>query len=144
MAVTYCTIADVRAATNNEDLADNTIVTDEQMTAKIEQAEVYIDSIAKYWDRFGGDTQVRTFPRLQDVDADGDSFIPDIVKQATIAQVEFAYENMPDRDHGVVQDDNPTSESISPRAYQLMSAGYIRRTGRVTLPSYGSVQRDIV
>lgn len=143
MAVTYCTIADVRAATNNTDLADDTIVTDVQMTAKIEQAEVYIDSIAKYWERYDA-FQVRTFPRIHDIDEDGATFIPDTVKQATIAQVEYAYENMPDRDHGVVQDDKPTAESISPRAYQLMSNGYIRRTGHITFPSQSETPRNII
>lgn len=134
MAVTYCTIADVRGVTNNADLADNSIVTDAELTAKIEQAEVYIDSIAKYWERYEP-YQVRTFPRIHDIDADGATFIPDNVKQATIAQVEFAYENFPDRDHGVMQDDTPTKESISPRAYQLMKAGYISNSGRMTLNS---------
>lgn len=143
MAVTYCTIADVRAATNNSDLADNTIVTDQQLTARIEQAEVYIDSIAKYWERYD-EYQVRTFPRIHDIDEDGATFIPDTVKQATIAQVEFAYENMPDRDHGIIGDEKPTDESISPRARQLMSNGYIRRTGRITFPSQVRVGRDIL
>lgn len=132
MSVTYCTVADVRANTNNPDLADITVVDDAAVTAKILAAEVYIDSVAGYWDRKAGITQTRVFPRIEDVDNGQD--IPDAVKYSTIAQVEFMYENMPDRDHGVVQDEKPTSVSISPRAMKLLKRGYIRKTGKITLP----------
>ncbi len=132
MAVTYCTVAEVRANTNNPDLASSSVVSDDSLTAKIIAAETYIDSIAGYWDRSAGVSQARVFPRVED-DAIGTD-IPDAVKFATIAQVEFMYENMPDRDHGIVQDDKPTRESISPRAMKLMSGGFIRKTGNITIP----------
>lgn len=147
MAVTYVTVEELRAATTEPaftevDEADEYVITDEQMTAKIETAEIYIDSIAKYWDKYDL-YQTRTFPRSHDIDEDGATFIPATVKEATIAQVEFAFINMPDRDHGVMPDEKPTMESISPRAMQLMSNGYIKRTGRITLPSQLDYRKGI-
>lgn len=132
MAATYCTAAEVKAHTNDSALAaelDATIV------SMIEQAEVLIDSRAGYWTRYDESTpQARLFPRIQDVDSDGETFIPDAIKHATIAQVEFSYVNAPDRDHGIDEEDKPTKDVISPRAKQFMR-GYVKRVGRVTLPA---------
>ncbi len=129
---TYVTADDLRLFTNNDDLADDDIVTDEQLEAKIVAAEVYIDAIAGYWERAGGITQARVFPRTQDTQNGQD--IPDSVMHATIAQVEFMHVNMPDIEHGIENDASPTANSISPRAKKLMSKGYICRTGQVTIP----------
>ncbi len=128
----YVTADDLRTFTNNADLADDDIVSDDQLEAKIVAAEIYIDAIAGYWDRAGGITQARVFPRVQDAAIGTD--VPETVMHATIAQVEHMYINQPDVDHGVQIDANPTANSISPRAKKLMSKGYICRTGSVTLP----------
>ena len=128
---TYCTADDVREFTNNADLADDSIVTDEQLEAKIVAAEQYIDAWAGYWERSGGITQARKFPRT--VDAEMGVDVPEAIKHATIAQVEFMYVNMPDVDHGIEPDASPTAASISPRAKALMAKGYRKTTGRVTL-----------
>lgn len=127
MSVTYVTAAILKANTNNTALA---ALSDGAVETKIEAAEIYIDSYAGYWQKYV-ETQTRLFPRLHDVNTAGDTFIPEAIKFATIAQVEFMYENMPDRDHGIMQDEKPTEESISPRARQLMK-GYTKRTGRIT------------
>lgn len=129
MAATYVTETILKANTNNAALA---ALSDDAVVTKIEAAEIYIDSYAGYWAKYDED-QTRTFPRKHDVDGDGDTFIPEAIKFATIAQVEFMYENMPDRDHGILQDEKPTEESLSPRARQLMK-GYTKRTGRITFP----------
>jgi hypothetical protein len=129
MAVTYVTATELKANTNNAALA---ALSDAAVGAKIEAAEIYVDSYAGYWQKYDED-QTRLFPRKHDVDSAGDTFIPEAVKFATIAQVEFMYENMPDRDHGIMQDEKPTVESLSPRLRQLMK-GYTKRTGRITFP----------
>ncbi len=129
MATTYVTATVLKANTNNATLS---ALSDNAVNAKIELAEIYVDSHAGYWDKYD-ETQTRRFPRKHDVDSDGATFIPEAVKFATIAQVEFMFENMPDRDHGITQDENPTSESLSPRLRQLMK-GYTKKTGRITFP----------
>lgn len=130
---TYCTAADVRLYTNNADLADDDIVTDDQLEAKILAAEIYIDSYAGYWERSAGVTQARVFPRLIDTQ-NGISGVPEAIMHATIAQVEFMHVNMPDTDHGIEPDANPTDVSLSPRAKRLMKSGFRRITGKITLP----------
>lgn len=129
MAVTYVTATILKANTNNTALA---ALSDGAVETKIEAAEIYIDSYAGYWQKYA-ETQTRLFPRLHDVNTAGATFIPEAIKFATIAQVEFMYENMPDRDHGIMQDEKPTEESLSPRVRQLMK-GYTRRTGRIIFP----------
>ncbi len=118
------------------------------LNALITAAEIYIDSYAGYWDRLAGPTQARVFPRVEDA-AYNAGGIPDAIKHATIAQVEFMYVNMPDVDHGIEPQASPTDASISPRAKKLMRAGYRRATGNVTLPypvsrslvnSYGNLE----
>ncbi len=131
VTLTYCSVADVRAYTNNPDLADDDIVSDAVMENKIVAAEVYIDAYAGYWDRAGGVTQARKFPRVEDNAIEGD--VPQAILLATVAQVEFMHVNMPDLDHGIEQDASPTAASISPRAKNLMK-GYRRTTGRIVLP----------
>lgn len=110
-----------------DETTDNT-----HLEALIAAAEIYIDAAAGYWERYD-DEQDRVFPRLHDVTVDGVTLIPEAIKFATIAQVEFMYENQPDIEHGIMADVKPTSVSLSPRAENLMH-GYIRRTGRITLP----------
>lgn len=129
---TYVSADDLRTYTNNADLADDQIVDDTALEAKIIAAEVYIDAYAGYWERSAGVTQTRVFPRMKDTQ--NGITIPDAIMHATIAQVEFMYINMPDVDHGIEPDANPTSVSISPRAKQLMKGGYRRKTGKITLP----------
>lgn len=128
---TYVTADQVRLYTNNADLADDEVIDDDALDAKIIAAEIYIDSYAGYWDRTGGVTQTRKFPRVEDGQIGVD--IPEAIMHATIAQVEFMHVNMPDVDHGIEPDTSPTSASISPRAKELMK-GYRRTTGRITLP----------
>ena len=129
---TYCTADDVREFTSNADLADEEVVDDTALEAKIVAAEMYIDAYAGYWDRAAGVTQARVFPRAQDA-ANGVT-VPEAIKHATIAQVEFMYVNMPDIDHGIEPDASPTDASISPRAKKLMKAGFRKTTGSVLLP----------
>ena len=129
---TYCTADDVRLYTNNADLADDDIIDDTALEAKIVAAEVYIDRRAGYWARAGGITQERVFPRVQDAQIGTD--IPQAIMMATIAQVEFMYVNMPDVDHGIEPDASPTSASISPRAKELIDGGYRCITGSVEIP----------
>lgn len=123
---TYCTIAEVKANTQDSNLAS---LTDEQITALIEQAEIYIDAYAGYWEKYDIDQSLK-FPRSIDVDKNGATFIPSAIKHATIAQIEFIYQKTPDIEHGIEEDDKPTKVSISPRAKELMR-GYMRRAGRI-------------
>lgn len=128
---TYCTPEDVRTYTNNAELADDDNFTDDELAAKIVAAEMYIDSEAGYWDRAGGITQARVFPRVEDAQIGVD--IPEAIMHATIAQVEFMHVNMPDVDHGIEPDASPTRASLSPRAKRLMR-GFSKKTGNITLP----------
>ncbi len=112
---------------------------DTEMNARIVVAERYIDAYAGYWQRFDL-TQDNVFPRDIDLDTSGDTLIPQQVRLAVIAQVEFMFVNMPDTDHGVTEDDLPTMESISPRVKMLMK-GYICRTGSIALPWITNVMR---
>jgi len=130
LTTTYCTAADVRAYSQNTDIIE---LGDYELSLRIVQAEVYIDSYAGYWQRGDGITQVRLFPRIEDVQSFGDGHIPDAVMLATIAQVEFMHLNMPDIDHGIESDAKPTEQSLSPRAKHLLK-GYRRITGSITLP----------
>lgn len=132
---TYATAANVRTYTNDTDLADSGQFNDAALNAKIIAAEEYIDSHAGYWDRYD-QYQARVFPRSHDIAENGTTFIPNAIMLATIAQVEFMFQNMPDMDHGVEIDVKPTAVSLSPRAKQLMK-GYSRKTGRVTFPQDG-------
>lgn len=130
---TYCTADDVRtysghpAFTAQED--DEYVITDEQLEARIIAAEIVIDAEAKYVQKLDP-AQTRKFPRVEDTSGD----IPEAIKMATIYQVEFMYVNAPDVDHGVEPDVSPTAVTLSPRSRKLMSAGYIKSTGTVTLP----------
>src|ERR1043166_5162444 len=133
---TYCTADDVRTYTSLPEFTEDDgeespeyIISDEQLDAKIVVAERYIDSIAGYWQRAGGVTQARVFPRIEDSAYNAGS-IPEAVKFATIEQVELMQVNMADVDHGIEPDASPTTESISPRARELMR-GYCRKTGSI-------------
>lgn len=136
MAVTYVTADEVQAATRNTALAAES---DSAVDALIEEAEIYIDAAAKYWTKYS-DSQSRTFPRVQDVNDDGTTFIPETIKQATIAQVEFLYNQTPDVEHGIKEDEAPKPETLSPRARMLMSRGYIKRTGSIVWGDDGGDQ----
>jgi hypothetical protein len=129
MAVTYVTADFIQANTNNAALA---ALTDDALNVKIELAEAYIDSHARFVRKYA-ETQTRKFPRQEDVNTAGATFIPEAVKLATMAQVEFMYENMPDRDHGIMGDEKPTVETMSPRAIMLMR-GYRKTTGNIIFP----------
>lgn len=137
MAATYCTAAQFKAASNNAALV---ALENAALEAKIEAAEPYIDAEAGTWEKYDI-TQTRRFPRAgYDVNSAGTTYIPELIRAATIAQVEFMHENQPDVEHGVEQDDEPTKLSLSPRARYLMRKGnLICRVGRIQFPpqTYG-------
>lgn len=130
---TYVTAANCKAFTSDADLAaeDDALFTAE--FGFIHKAEVQIDRFCGYWDRYAGKTQTRVFPRTTDVDSAGDTFIPEPIKMATMAQVEYNYLNKPDMDHGIEEDEKPKrKEIISPRAMQYLK-GYVMKGGRITM-----------
>jgi len=131
MAVTYITVAELRNATTNDALIGEA---DERLTSLIERAERYIDALAGYWQRYEED-QTRLFPRADDVNTAGATYIPEIVKEATIAQVEFLYLQTPDAEHGVKPDDAKKPFVVySPRSRAILrSGGLTRRTGLAKL-----------
>lgn len=135
MAVTYVTVAELKADTQNDALSNSGTT---EITALIELAEVYIDSFAGYWTKYDS-SQTRLFPRDKDIDENGATFIPTPVKKATIAQVEFLFLKSPDAEHGIMEDEEPTKEVISPRAKQLMR-GYRMRSGRIVYPENQNIE----
>jgi len=139
MAISYITILELRNATTNDALIDEA---DERLESLIERAERYIDAIAGYWQKYEED-QARIFPRVEDVNTSGATFIPEIVKEATIAQTEFLYLQTPDAEHGVKPDDAKKPFVVySPRAKAILrSGGLTRRTGLAKL-SDGSGRYD--
>lgn len=114
---------------------DEDVTTDDShLNALIELAEVYIDAYAGYWTKYVNDgSQARKFPRVGDIDSSGATIIPEAVKFATIAQVEFMYVNMPDSEHGIQPDESPTKATIGSRVKELMR-GYVCLTGSMLLP----------
>lgn len=125
---------DISGATLTGGVDADSTTSDTHLNSLILAAEIYIDAYAGYWQKYD-ETQDRTFPRQGDYDSTtGETEIPEAVKFATIAQLEFMFENMPDRDHGVEQDEKPTKETISPRVKILMK-GYVNRTGVIELPN---------
>lgn len=129
MAPLYATSAQAKAISNDPEIQN---MEDKKLDAKLEAAEVYIDSACGFWPKYD-EEQTRTFPREGDYNDDG-TFIVDTVKYATIAQLEFMVKNMPDNEHGIQNDDEPTKVTISPRAYNLLlNAGLVRRIGQIEL-----------
>jgi len=140
MALTYVTVAELRNATNNDALFNEA---DEKLESLLERAEKYIDSIAGYWERHTA-TQTRLFPRVEDVNTAGATFIHELVKEATIAQAEFVYLQTPDAEHGVKADD-PKKQFViySPRAKAILRGGGLtRRTGLMNLAGRGAYDPD--
>lgn len=120
----YCTIQDIKDWTLDSNLGGES---DERITSLIGTAEAYIDSYVRCVKK-ADLAQVRKFPRKQDNDA-----IPENVKFATCAQVEFIYLQLPDADHGIKEDESDQRETISPRAKELLK-GFRSLIGNVDLP----------
>jgi len=136
MSTTYTTATTVKAQTRNTALACES---DDTVDNLILRAEKYIDAFCGYWTKYEdsqdeAEYQQRLFPRKQDVYSDGtdNTYIPERVKEATISQVEFLYQNSPDIAYGIEEDNKTMIETVSPRAKELLR-GYKRRIGKITL-----------
>lgn len=140
MALSYVTVAAFRNATNNKTLFEES---DERLESLLLRAEKYVDALSGYWTRYEDD-QTRLFPRIQDVNSAGSTFIPDLVQEATIAQAEFLFLQTPDDEHGVKEDDKGRSVSpYSPRAKMILKGGgLICRTGTLKLASETGLRYD--
>jgi len=105
---------------------------DDILNPLIERAERFIDSVSGYWMKYDPD-QTRLFPRQNDIDTDGNTFIHDTVKEATLIQVEFLYNQTPDDEHGIKSEDGKDRfQVISPRMKELLrGSGLTRRTGKI-------------
>ena len=129
MAVTYITASELKSGTQNVRLSS---VDDTKAESIIERAERYVDSVAGYWTKYDED-QTRKFPRIQDVNSSGVTFIHDIIKEATIVQSEFIFLQTPDDEHGIREDDaKKPSQVVSPRVKALLKgSGLTRRSGSI-------------
>lgn len=129
MAVTYVSVAECKRLTSDPTIRN---LEQKKLEALIETAELFVDAHCGYWDKYDAD-QTRLFPRaIYDLQSDGSTAIPERVKHATIAQVEYMQQNHPDVEHGVEEDDNPSESTVSVRAKKLLR-GYVNRTGSIQI-----------
>lgn len=74
----------------------NITITDTTVAERyLSKAEELVDAYCGFWNKYdeamgvGGPVQLGLFPRFNDVDSTGATFIPDAVKRATLAQAEY-------------------------------------------------------
>lgn len=140
MATTYLTVSELKASTQNERLIDQSTTILENL---IVRAERYVDAVAGYWEKYDSD-QDRIFPRLEDIDSTGATFIHNVVKEATAVQAEFLFLQTPDDEDGIKSDDkNNPIRVISPRMKALMQmSGLTKRTGKFIFRNFSDYDPD--